>query len=227
MASRQKLRTLCARVQSAARRAFFGAPRVHASMTARSDQLSPRVLTVQDGDNRVRSRRVHGLAPESPGIATVDHLRVEHAEILGSDVYADDQRLIQMRAIDHVEEFLRFMLDWAREEQEELGLKRPQPLVFTHVRILQQYAGWAFQARVVPLPDLTILTLLKNDPRVTKKRGTREKDENGRVKRSANGTPIRPVTYSIKVPRRDALPGKVPVRDVVRGGVAQPVRRAA
>lgn len=178
-----------------------------------------RVHSVDGTMDRVRTGRVHGLCGVGPGPESVDH--VDGASVAHSATAPpapEPPRQIHMGAADQVEAFLEFMLD---------DLAPGERLEFSHRRLVQQYAGWARVTSVVPLPELTVLTLLAKDRRVEKRRGARLKDKAGNVVRTPEGTPIRPITYTLMRPRAVVLPGKAPVGPLVPAWELPPARRAA
>lgn len=148
------------------------------------------VQSVQCEPERGRTGRVHGASENGQGLPTRDVEPIQAGmPCIGSP------RKILMGAADQVEEFLAFML---------ADLGEGERLEFSHRRLVQQYSGWARETDVAPLPELTVLTLISRDPRVSKRRGARLRTRDGKVVQTGKGSPVRPTTYVLRRPSPSA-----------------------
>ena len=113
-----------------------------------------------------------------------------------------------MPAPEHADHFIR----WATTDDEgRVYLQRRRASV-----LFENYLQWCIRANVVPLPERTWQTAMKQHPRVAAKREPRKCPATGRILRKPSGAPERDTVYTIRPPRAEpALPGKVPVADLV------------
>lgn len=106
---------------------------------------------------------------------------------------ADYRPHLQMRAIDHVIEWL----SWQREAH--LG-RNPDTGRWecrrSHDDVVASYRQWARARSLFAIPEGCFLNLLAKQPGIEKSRD-RLKDSNGRVLRNARGTPLRAYYYTI------------------------------
>lgn len=100
---------------------------------------------------------------------------------------------LQMRAIDHVTEFVEFQRDRTLGKNPRTGRWECRR---STADVLEAYRLWARARSLVVIPEWQFLNLLCEQPSVEKSRD-RLKDRNGRVLRNEHGTPLRTHYYTI------------------------------
>lgn len=180
-----------------------------------SPAQSPPAMTVHGRD---RPDRVRGPEARVPGLdvmgddgfdAVADAAEPdEDAAAPALYVPAPQPPDAYMPATEHADHFIR----WATTDDEgRVYLQRRRASV-----LFENYLQWCIRANVVPLPERTWQTAMKQHPRVAAKREPRKCPATGRILRKPSGAPERDTVYTIRPPRAEpALPGKVPVADLV------------
>lgn len=145
--------------------------------------------------DRDQGRGVHGLG-NAVGAATT------------RPAPPSERGICFLPACDHADRFI----DWLIYDEDGVG----HTVVMSDRSLFAKYLMWCERFSVVPLPEKTLQTLLgKRKQQVVKDRPIKKDPKTGRALYHATGSPDRWTRYTIKPPRKDVLPGKVPVGDIV------------